>query len=307
MPRQGHRGRDGDDRARLRARTAAALARARLAVRAAGRACVSPSRPGVLALALRLALEWLYLYDGGSVDQRGLPFSMCCEVGRRCKSAGFSTGFPQFAQCFVRAHTAVSSLCGSIYQINFLKRPGHLFKGGGVQRQSLWPRSAERGIPLYAHKSAGGGLRGNPRRGFPLNFSSLSTCAPIRWAVVDGLSCLSTPFLWCLPKETVSSRQRKALFYPGGSTIRVSAAASVDGTHLRPTWGGAWWLTGRSSQLDAVGGDVGASSPWERRVGPNSYRGGTQKRVSLGLHPISLRKSKEMGWNGQQGAAAFDQ
>ena len=65
VPRQGHRGRDGDDRARLRARTAAALARARLAVRAAGRACVSPSRPGVLALALRLALEWLYLYDGG--------------------------------------------------------------------------------------------------------------------------------------------------------------------------------------------------------------------------------------------------
>ena len=23
------------------------------------------------------------------------------------------------------------------------------------------------------------------------------------------------------------------------------------------------------------------------------------KRVSLGLHPVSLRKSKEMGWNGQ--------
>ena len=58
-------------------------------------------------------------------------------------------------------------------------------------------------------------------------------------------------------------------------------------------------LTGRSSQLDAVGGDVGASSSWERRAGPNSCRGGTQKRVSLGLHPVSLRKSKEMGWNGQ--------
>ena len=58
-------------------------------------------------------------------------------------------------------------------------------------------------------------------------------------------------------------------------------------------------LTGRSSQLDAVGGDVGASSSWERRVGPNSPRGGTLKRVSLGLHPVSLRKSKEMGWNGQ--------
>ena len=53
------------------------------------------------------------------------------------------------------------------------------------------------------------------------------------------------------------------------------------------------------SQLDALGCDVGASSPWERRAGPNSPRGGTQKRVSLGLHPVSLRKSKEMGWNGQ--------
>ena len=61
----------------------------------------------------------------------------------------------------------------------------------------------------------------------------------------------------------------------------------------------AWWLTGRSSQLDAVGGDVGASSSWERRAGLNMSRGGTQKRVSLGLHPVSLRKSKEMGWNGQ--------
>ena len=55
------------------------------------------------------------------------------------------------------------------------------------------------------------------------------------------------------------------------------------------------------SQLDAVGCDVGASSPWERRVGPNTSRGGTHKRVSLGLHPVSLRKSKEMGWNWQQG------
>ena len=70
---------------------------------------------------------------------------------------------------------------------------------------------------------------------------------------------------------------------------------------------GAGGLTGGSSQLDAVGGDVGASSPWERRAGPNSCRGGTHKRVSLGLHPVSLRKSKEMGWNGQQGGGASAQ
>ena len=119
---------------------------------------------------------------------------------------------------------------------------------------------------------------------------------------LGGCRCSLLPFdpiSFVLPKETVSSRQRKALFYPGGSTIRVSASASVVVTHLRPTWGGTWWLTGRSSQLDAVGCDVGASSPWERRAGPNSSRGGTQKRVSLGLHPVSLRKSKEMGWNWQ--------
>ena len=63
----------------------------------------------------------------------------------------------------------------------------------------------------------------------------------------------------------------------------------------------------RQSQLDAVGCDVGASSPWERWAGPNTSRGGIQKRVSLGLHPVSLRKSKEMGWNGQQGGGASAQ
>ena len=119
------------------------------------------------------------------------------------------------------------------------------------------------------------------------------TLGGCRWPVLPF-----DPISFVLPKETVSSRQRKALFYPGGSTIRVSAPASVVVTHLRPTWGGGGWLTGQS-QLDAVGCDVGASSPWERRAGPNTSRGGTLKRVSLGLHPVSLGKTKEMGWNWQ--------
>ena len=96
------------------------------------------------------------------------------------------------------------------------------------------PQSAELSC---AHKSAGGGPRGEPSPGVPPFLYSFA-CAPFYWAVVDGPCCLSTPFLWCLPKETVSSRQRKAPFYPGGSTIRVSASASVVFTHLRPTWGG---------------------------------------------------------------------
>ena len=168
-------------------------------------------------------------------------------------------------------------------------------RGGAPARA---PQRAELSC-AHTHKRSGRGSKGETlSRGFPL-FLYASACAPFYWEVVATPCCHSTPFLWCLPKETVSSRQRKALFYPGGSTIRVSAAASVVFTHLRPTWGGAWRLTGRSSQLDAVGGDVGASSSWERRAGPNSSRGGTHKRVSLGLHPVSLRKSKEMGWNGQ--------
>ena len=106
------------------------------------------------------------------------------------------------------------------------------------------PQSAELSC---AYLSAGGGPRGNPRRGFPLLFSLPCTCAPFPWEVVVTLPCLSTPFLWCLPKETVSSRQRKALFYPGGSTIRVSAPASVVFTHLRPTWEAGWCLSGGST------------------------------------------------------------
>ena len=87
------------------------------------------------------------------------------------------------------------------------------------------------------------GVQGGTLAGGSPFFFWVCACAPLRWAGVVGLSCDSTPFLWCLPKETVSSRQRKALFYLGGSTIRVSAPASVDGGHLRPTWGGGWWVS----------------------------------------------------------------
>ena len=85
------------------------------------------------------------------------------------------------------------------------------------------PQSAE--SSFCSHEIRKGVQGGNPIKGFPPSCFSLSTCAPIRWEVVVALPCDSTPFLWCLPKETVSSRQRKALFYPGGSTIRVSATA----------------------------------------------------------------------------------
>ena len=164
------------------------------------------------------------------------------------------------------------------------------------------PRAPQRADLSCAHRSAGGGLRGNPRRGFPLLFVLwVCACAPIRWVVVDGLSCLSTPFLWCLPKETVSSRQRKALFYPGGSTIRVSATASVDGGHLRPTWGRAGGHLSGCLRRGRTGFVMAALRGQSTARASLSLSGSAhlQKRVSLGLHPVSLRKSKEMGWNWQ--------
>ena len=96
-----------------------------------------------------------------------------------------------------------------------------------MQGQSPCPRSAERGTPLCLLKRRRGS-KGEPSPGVP-PFLLVSACAPIRWEVVVGPCCDSTPFLWCLPKETVSSRQRKALFYPGGSTIRVSATSRWSG------------------------------------------------------------------------------
>ena len=115
------------------------------------------------------------------------------------------------------------------------------------------PQSAE---PSCAYQSAGGGLRGNPRRGFPLLFIlALGTCAPIRWEVVVSLSCHSTPFLWCLPKETVSSRQRKALLLPRWlhhSRERYCLGCLYSSS---PDLGRAWWLSGVGGRKKAGGKD----------------------------------------------------
>ena len=63
----------------------------------------------------------------------------------------------------------------------------------------------------------------------------LCACAPLRWVVVVAPCCHSTPFLWCLPKETVSSRQRKALLKPphhlGGPARLSHLGVSPNGTN----------------------------------------------------------------------------
>ena len=174
----------------------------------------------------------------------------------------------------------------------------HLFKGGGVQGRSPCPRSAERGTPLCLFKRRRGS-KGKPSPGVPPYFFALYVCAD----TLGGCRCPVLPFdpiSLVLAQRNGVEPPKKSAFLPWWlHHPRERYCLGGRGSSSPDLGEGAGVLTGRSSQLDAVGWDVGASSSWERRVGPNSSRGGTLKRVSLGLHPVSLRKSKEMGWNGQ--------
>ena len=122
--------------------------------------------------------------------------------------------------------------------------------------------------------------------------------------------CRSTPFLWCLPKETVSSRQRKALFLPRWlhhSRERFCLSCRYSSSpDLGRRLGG--YLSGclRRGRTGFVMAALRGKSP-SRASLSISGSAHLQKRVSLGLHPVSLRKSKEMGWNGQQGGGASAQ
>ena len=159
------------------------------------------------------------------------------------------------------------------------------------------PQSAE--SPIAQMRSGRGSKGETLSRGFPLLSLRLCVCAVTlgggRWPVLPF-----DPISLVLAQRNGVEPPKKSAFLPWRlhhSRERYCLSCLYSSS---PDLGeGAGGLTGRSSQLDAVGCDVGASSPWERRVGPNSPRGGTQKRVSLGLHPVSLRKSKEMGWNWQ--------
>ena len=53
-------------------------------------------------------------------------------------------------------------------------------------------------------------------------------------------------------------------------------------------------------EADTLAAEWHLPREWERRVGPETSRGRHHpKRLSLGLHPVSLGKTKEMGWNMQ--------
>ena len=53
-------------------------------------------------------------------------------------------------------------------------------------------------------------------------------------------------------------------------------------------------------EADTLAAEWQLPREWERRAGPETSRGRHHpKRLSLGLHPVSLGKTKEMGWNKQ--------
>ena len=59
-------------------------------------------------------------------------------------------------------------------------------------------------------------------------------------------------------------------------------------------------------EADTLAAEWQLPREWERRVGPETSRGRHHpKRFSLGLHPVSLGKTKEMGWNRQHKVKIF--
>ena len=141
-------------------------------------------------------------------------------------------------------------------------------RGGAPARA---PQSAELSC-AHTHKRSGRGSKGETlSRGFPL-FLYASACAPFYWEVVATPCCHSTPFLWCLPKETVSSRQRKAPFLP--RWLHHSRERSC--------------LGGRGSSSPDLGEGAGTCAPfcWAVDFGPYCQ-----------FHPISLLLRKETGWS----------
>ena len=131
-------------------------------------------------------------------------------------------------------------------------------------------RPPQRAELSCAHKSAGGGPRGNPRRGFPLFFWLVRVRRYVgRWLV--ACPAVRPHFFGACPKKRCRAAKEKRFFYPGGSTIRVSATSR-------------WTI--RSSPDLGEGAGTCAPFPWVEV----SY-------TYCPFHPISLLLRKETGWS----------
>ena len=168
-----------------------------------------------------------------------------------------------------------------------------------MQGQSPCPRSAERGTPLCFIKRRRGS-KGEPSPGVPPFSLLLCVCA----VSLGGFRCPVLPFdpiSLVLAQRNGVEQPKKGAFLPWWLHHPRERCQSVVFTHLRPTWAGGWWVSERLPSPGANGICYGRFARAVELVGVTvviRFRP-PPKRVSLGLHPVSLRKSKEMGWNGQ--------
>ena len=113
------------------------------------------------------------------------------------------------------------------------------------------------------------------------------------------MSCRSTPFLWCLPKETVSSRQRKALFLPWRLHHSRERYKSVDYTFLARLLQGAGGGLGLSTCAPLRGeGGVGLpcrSTPFLLSCQKKRCRAAKEKRFEASTSPWWARPPLPFG------------
>ena len=131
-----------------------------------------------------------------------------------------------------------------------------LFNGGRVQGRRPWPRSAERGTLLCFIKRRRGS-KGEPSPGVPPFLLGLCVCAVTlgggRWLVLRF-----DPISLVLAQRNGVEPPKKSAFLPRWLHHSRERYKSVVYAFLARLFQGAGGLTGRSSQLDAVGCDVGA-------------------------------------------------
>ena len=129
-------------------------------------------------------------------------------------------------------------------------------------------------------------------------------CAPLRWAKVPPPCCPFHPISLVLAQRNGVEPPKKSAFLPRWLhhsrerfclSCRYSSSPDL-GRRLGGYLSGCLRRGRTGFVMAALRGQSTA------RVSLSlSGSAHLQKRVSLGLHPVSLRKSKEMGWNGQQG------
>ncbi len=147
--------------------------------------------------------------------------------------------------------------------------------------------------------------KGEPSPGVPPFFLWVCTCAPIRWVGVVALSCDSTPFLWCLPKETVSSRQRKALLTPphhlGGPARLSHLGVSPNGTDwcVKLTYG---WLVNRPGKVSLTQSAVMLGLRVRGRGGrdPTAPVAAPKSAFLWGSTPFLCARAKKWGGTGSR-------